>query len=232
MQRVAFLGLAGLLALVAVGCGPQSNQGSEASVMTAERQKSMTPQDVLADLKAGNERFVANRGLDYDWLAQAKATESGQFPKAIVLGCVDSRVPVEVVFDQGIGDIFVARVAGNFENVDLLGSMEFGTQVAGSKVIVVLGHTHCGAVKGAIDGVEMGNLTSLLKNIAVDEKQPGQTSADKDLVQRVTERTVLQTVSDIRERSAVMAKLISENKLLVVGGIYDIASGRVRWLDS
>lgn len=218
------------LALAASGC---SSMTSTSSVLTAEGQAAMTPESVLAELKAGNARFASGNSTKYDWLAQAEATNAGgQYPKAIVLGCLDSRVPVEAIFDQGIGDVFVGRVAGNIEDEAMLGSMEFGTKVAGSRLIVVLGHTKCGAVMGAIDQVEMGNLTALLGEIDTSARQPGQTSKDADLVDRVIEDNVRRTVSDITARSPVMAELVRENKLMVVGAVYDLETGHVRWLDS
>src|SRR6056297_3479168 len=134
-------------------------------VMTAEDQEEITPEQIIQGLKEGNERYVNNNLTPRDLQSQVKATASGQFPEAIIISCVDSRVPVEHVFDKGVGDIFVARVAGNFSNEDILGSSEFATAVAGSKVVVVMGHESCGAVKAAIDGVEMGNITAMLDKI-------------------------------------------------------------------
>ncbi len=237
INRTVFGLATGLLAAALAGCAA-SHHGAEApvsaGVMTQEAQRALTPDAVLADLKAGNERFVANRGMDRNWLGQARATASGQYPKAIVLGCLDSRVPPELVFDQGIGDIFVGRVAGNFENQDLVGSMEFGTAVAGSKLIVVLGHTSCGAVMGAIDRAQLGNLTAMLANIepAVASTGGERASSNKDFVRRVTEENVRRTVRDIQSRSEVISGLVSEGKLRVVGAVYELESGRVRWLDN
>ncbi len=222
---------AGLLTLQ-VGCA--TNQSATPhDVAFTQQQASMTPDAALADLKAGNRRFVAGQTRDYDLLAQARATASGQYPKAIILGCLDSRVPPEMVFDQGIGDIFVGRVAGNFENQDLLGSMEFGTKLAGAKLIVVLGHEACGAVKGAIDQVKLGNLTATLENINVDTSGIAgeRSSKNKTLVASVIESNVRQTVRDIQSRSPVIADLVRQGELKVVGAIYDLDTGRVSWLD-
>jgi carbonic anhydrase len=238
-QRLrSMLAIAGLgLAAVSTGCETTHSTGN-ASVTTQAMQQAMTPADVLADLKAGNARFVSGNGTAQDWLAQAQRTASeGQYPKAIVLSCLDSRVPPEIIFDQGIGDIFVGRVAGNFENRDQLGSMEFGTAVAGSRLIVVLGHTACGAVKGAIDRAELGNLTEMLTNIepavaATAAGSAGRTSSDSDFVNRVVEANVRQTVRDIQSRSAVLAGRVESGDLRVVGGVYDLASGKVTWLDT
>lgn len=206
--------------------------------MTAPMQQGMTPDMVLADLKAGNERFASRKAITQDWLVQASSTATeGQFPKAIVLGCLDSRVIPEVAFDQGIGDLFVGRVAGNFENTDLLGSMEFGTVVAGSKLIVVLGHTSCGAVKGTIDRARLGNLTEMLTNIepavaSVPTGTDGRTAADSEYVDRVVEANVRQTVRDIMTRSTVLSERVASGDLRIVGAVYDLSTGKVRWLDS
>lgn len=203
------------------------------TVTTKSAQQAMTPDTVLADLKAGNKRFVAGQSTQQDWLAQAATTaREGQFPKAIVLGCLDSRVPPEVVFDQAIGDIFVGRVAGNFENVDLLGSMEFGTKVAGSKLIVVLGHTACGAVQGAIAGAELGNLTATLDNIEPAIAATAGDKSDAGYENRVIIENVRQTVRDIQSRSPVLTELVESGQLKVVGAWYDLATGKVHWLDS
>ena len=204
--------------------------------MTADEQRAMTPDEALAELKAGNERYTSDESTRYEWLTQARQTAGGQYPHSVVLSCLDSRVPVEAIFDQGIGDIFVGRVAGNFENTDMLGSMEFGTKLAGSKLIVVLGHTSCGAVKGTIAGAEMGNLTETLENIEpAVERTPagsmGRTTEDPDYVARVVEENVRLTVRDIRERSEVIDDLVRSGDLKVVGAVYDLESGGVAWLD-
>jgi carbonic anhydrase len=205
-------------------------------VMTASTQQALTPADVLADLKEGNLRFVEGRLTHRDYLAQVAATSKGQYPKAVVVSCLDSRVPPEIVFDQGIGDLFVGRIAGNFENTDLLGSLEFATKAAGSKLIVVLGHTSCGAVKGALDGVELGNLTEMLHNLdevvaEVRSRLSGPPdSSNAKLVQAAVERNVYQTVDDILTRSPIIAEMVDSGELAVVGGVYDLATGRVEWL--
>ncbi|MBO6514473.1 MAG: hypothetical protein JJ974_10960 [Phycisphaerales bacterium] len=219
--------------LLLTGCESGQSGYSKSMVTTQEMQQGMTPDMVLKDLKKGNDRFVQGKSKNYDYLAQARDTAAGQYPKAIVLGCLDSRVPPEVVFDQGIGDIFVGRVAGNFENTDMLGSMEFGTALAGSKLIVVLGHESCGAVKGAIDQAEMGNLTDTLANINVNTSGvPGpRSSKNTELVESVTKANVRQTVRDIKSRSSVMSDLVERGELKVVGAMYDLDTGRVTWLD-
>lgn len=217
------------------GCQTTRSADARQDTLTAEARSEMSPDRVLADLKAGNRRYVAGRSTDQDWLVQAEATADGQYPKAIVLSCLDSRVPTEIVFDQGIGDIFVGRVAGNFVNRDMLGSFEFGTAVAGAKVIVVLGHSSCGAVKGAIDQAELGNLTGTLANIEPAVEAAGdmgeRSSSNAALVDRVTEANVRKTMNDITAQSAVLAGLVSEGKLIIAGGVYDLSTGEIAWLD-
>jgi carbonic anhydrase len=207
-------------------------------VLTADAQQALTPDQVLADLKAGNERFVAGNLTLRDYNAQAAATASGQYPKAVVLSCLDSRVPPEIIFDQGIGDIFVGRVAGNFEDVGMLGSFEFATKVAGSKLIVVLGHTSCGAIKGAANDVELGNLTATLDNFddvlekAREATEGADDASNPELVRMAIEDNVRQTMKDMVDRSPVIAEMIESGELAIAGGVYDLASGRIDWLDS
>ena len=223
-----------LVAALATGCaGFGSTPVSD--VVTQERQSALTPDEVLADLVAGNERFVAGDTIERDYLAQARATAKGQYPKAIILGCVDSRVPPEIIFDQGVGDLFVGRVAGNFENGDLLGSMEFATKLAGSKLIVVLGHSACGAIKGAAAGAELGNLTASLQNLSEalnnSRAQVGASASNDELVAAIVDENVKLTIRDILRRSPVIREQVDAGSLKVVGGVYDLASGKVRWLD-
>lgn len=238
MKYVSFGSLV-LMSAVAGACTTGQSETAELSsdVLTAEEQTALTPEQVIAELKEGNERFYTGKGTARDWLSQARITaRKGQYPKAIVLSCLDSRVPVEIIFDKGKGDIFVGRVAGNFENVDMLGSFEFGTAVAGSKVIVVLGHTACGAVKGAMAGAELGNLTATLENIKpaiVDASNGSELSADNaDDVNRVVEANVIRTMNDITANSEVLAGLVEEGKLIIAGGVYDLATGEINWIEN
>lgn len=200
---------------------------------TADEQSKATPQAVLAQLMAGNARYVAGQRTPIALKESREAATAGQWPVAYVLSCVDSRVPVEVVFDQGIGDLFVGRVAGNFENVDQLGSMEFATAAAGAKLVLVLGHEACGAIKGAIDDVKLGNLTDLLAELkpATAGISGEKTSKNKAFVDKVIEANVKKTVSDIRSRSAVLSGLEKEGKIMIVGGIYSLETGKVTLLD-
>jgi len=206
------------------------------TVLTSEQQQSLTPAQVVEALKAGNLRFVSGDLTVRDHSAQVRATVGGQFPKAAILSCLDSRIPVEDVFDRGIGDVFVARVAGNFENTDILGSLEFATKVAGAKLILVLGHGHCGAIKAAIDGVELGNITSMLTNIqpAVDhfaDYTGDKSSANEEFVEMVTEENVRMTMKDIRSRSPIIKELEDAGSLKIVGGVYDMDTGRVTLIE-
>lgn len=207
------------------------------TVVTADTRAEMTPRDILTKMKRGNERFVSENLTPQDYRAQVRQTASGQYPMAVVLSCLDSRVIPEAAFDMGIGDLFVGRVAGNFENTDMLGSMEFATAVAGSKVIVVLGHSACGAVKGAIDGAELGNLTATLDNIepAIETAtrqgvRGASDSSNTAFVDAVVEANVRQTIRDILDRSDVLRGRVDSGQLLIVGGVYDLGSGRVDWL--
>ena len=199
---------------------------------TAASQSAISPEQALQMLKDGNKRFVSGSMVERDLAKQVLATGAGQYPYATIIGCIDSRVPHELVFDAGIGDIFSARIAGNFVNTDILGSVEFATAVAGSKVIVVLGHTECGAVKGACDNVELGNLTHTLSNIApaiyATTDIPGvRSSKNKAFVQAVADKNVELTVQNILDRSPVIADLVKQGKVKVVGAMHNVATGEV-----
>jgi carbonic anhydrase len=198
-------------------------------------QTEITSEQALERLKAGNARFVAGHPVHCNPQSQVKATAGGQAPFAAVLGCMDSRAAPELVFDQRIGDIFAVRIAGNFVNIDILGSLEYATQVAGAKLIVVLGHSDCGAVKGAIDHVQLGNLTAALENIrpavsAVTDAGGPRHSKNKKFVQRVSERNVTDAASQLTTRSKILAGLVSERKLLIVGAMHDVSTGAVSWM--
>lgn len=206
------------------------------SVATSESQASMSPDEILQGLKDGNERYVNNNLTPRDYPAQVAATATGQYPEAVIISCIDSRVPVEQVFDKGVGDVFVARVAGNFVNEDILGSTEFGTAVAGSKVVIVMGHESCGAVKAAIDQVEMGNITAMLDKIepAVDMSEDfegDQTTENADYVTNVVNNNVLNTIAEMRENSPIIAELERNGDIVIAGAFYDLDTGRVTFLD-
>jgi len=206
------------------------------NTITKEAQNALTPSSVLTDLLDGNKRFTDAKNESVDYLEQVKQTVGGQFPKAVILSCIDSRVPVEVVFDQSIGDVFVARVAGNFENVDILGSLEYSCKVAGSKLVLVLGHEACGAVKAACDGVELGNITALLSNIlpavklSADQVTGEANSSNNEMVAKTVANNVLLTMDRIREKSPILKEMESNGEIKIVGGVYHLSSGKVEML--
>ncbi len=205
-------------------------------VLTAEEQAALTPDDVIRALKEGNERFVDNNVTARDHSAMVRKAAGGQFPKAVILSCIDSRIPVEDVFDRGIGDLFVGRIAGNFVNTDLLGSMEFGCRVMGAKLILVLGHESCGAITSAIDDVKLGNITSMLANIrpAIDASQdfPGdKSSQNAEYVMYVLKNNVLNAIKTIREKSPILKEMADKGEIKIIGAYYNINTGVVTFMD-
>jgi len=201
---------------------------------TKESQDQMTAASALQELKDGNQRFIQKKQLSRDLVQQVSETSTGQFPFATVLSCIDSRVSSELIFDQGIGDIFSVRIAGNFVNEDILGSMEFASKLAGTKLVLVLGHTACGAVKGACDHARLGNLTALINKIepAVDAvKEPAdesmRNSSNIDFVNDVAEVNVKMTIDNIRAQSQVLKEMEDAGKIQILGGMYDIKTGEV-----
>jgi carbonic anhydrase len=206
------------------------------AVQTRERQAALSPDDALKELKAGNERFLSQNMRNCDLLGQVRATAGGQFPFAVVIGCIDSRVPPELVFDQRIGDIFSARIAGNVAADDVIGSAEFATKLAGAKLIVVLGHSECGAVKGAIDGAELGKLTHLLQRIkpAVEANRnaPGEhTAKNKDFVQHVATTNAMLAAQGLQKNSPVLRDLIDRGELKIIAAMHEVASGRITFME-
>lgn len=200
--------------------------------LTREIQETITPSMAIDLLKEGNKRFVNNLKVNRNLLQQANETSDGQHPFAVILSCIDSRTSAELIFDQGLGDVFSVRIAGNIINEDILGSMEFGCKVAGSKIIVVLGHTKCGAVKGACDHVEMGNLTALLSKIrpAVDDEKTvtvNRNSKNGEFVEKVATINVKRTVKAIMERSPILKEMIENGEIGIVGGTHDLTTGLV-----
>jgi len=206
------------------------------TVITKEIQNTLTPTSILSDLLEGNKRFTEAKKETVDYSAQVRQTVEGQFPKAVILSCIDSRVPVEVVFDQSIGDVFVARVAGNFENVDILGSLEYSCKVAGSKLVLVLGHESCGAVKAACDGVELGNITEMISKISPAVKLSATqiygeaNSSNEEMVAKTVANNVLLTIGRIREKSQILKDLEDNGEIKIVGGVYHLSTGRVEVL--
>ena len=199
------------------------------STLTKEIQDSISPNRAVEMLKEGNQRFLDKKELERDLHLQVSQTSSGQFPYAVVLSCIDSRVPVELVLDQGVGDIFSARVAGNIINEDILGSIEYACGVAGSKAILVLGHTKCGAVTAACKGVELGNITALLSKVKPAIANIKQRDGEVE-VEEVTKANVHQSIKEIREKSSILADLETEGKIKIVGAVYHVEDGRVSYL--
>lgn len=205
-------------------------------VHTKETQASLTPKTALQILKEGNTRFVNNLKTNRNLLEQAGYTAEEQFPFATILSCIDSRTSAELIFDQGLGDIFSIRIAGNIINEDILGSMEFACSIAGSKIIVVLGHSKCGAIKGACDHVEMGNLTTLLNKIqpAVSNEKTiteNRNGKNENFVEKVTLLNVRQTVKEISKRSSILNEMIHNGKIDIIGGFHNIATGHVEFFE-
>jgi carbonic anhydrase len=199
------------------------------STITKEMQEGISPDQAIEMLKEGNQRFLNKNEISRDLHAQVKATSGGQNPYAAVLSCIDSRVPVELAFDQGIGDIFSARVAGNIINEDILGSIEYACGVAGSKAILVLGHTKCGAVTAACQGVELGNITALLSKVKPAIKEVEERTGEIE-VEEVTKSNVQQSIVEIREKSTLLSDLEKEGKIKIVGAIYHVENGMVSFL--
>ncbi len=222
-----------ITALSAIGLGSQAQAQQSCDVFTPATQGATTPDAALKLLKDGNDRFVQGKTRNCDLMKQLKDTSKQQSPFAVVVGCIDSRVPPELVFDQRLGDIFAARIAGNFVNTDILGSLEFATQLAGAKLVVVLGHTECGAVKGAADNAQLGNLTSMLENIRPSIKklnyQGVPSSKDKELVQKLADQNVKDAVDKVMAQSPVISALVASGKVKVVGAMHDIGTGKITW---
>lgn len=211
-----------------------SGEVSYAAALTKEQRDSLTPDQVIAALQRGNERFRTGKMEAHDYLAQKRATAGGQYPAAAILSCIDSRAPAEIILDAGIGETFNARVAGNIANDDLLGSLEFACAAAGAKLVLVMGHTACGAIKGAIDGVELGHLTGLLNKIkpavAASTYAGEKSSKNPEFVDEVAKTNVMRTVSDIRRQSSVLSGLEKDGKIKIVGSMYHLVGGRVELL--
>ncbi|MDP0499035.1 MAG: carbonic anhydrase family protein [Verrucomicrobiota bacterium JB022] len=223
------------LSFFAFAAALAANPASQDLPLSKEAQSHLTPDEVLADLLVGNAHFMENHLTPRDLPARRHACVNGQYPKAYILSCIDSRVPAEQVFDQALGDVFVGRVAGNVEGVDQLGSMEYAAVVAGVRVILVLGHESCGAVKGAIDHVQMGNLTALLHEIepaveSVKAHHGDHAHADSHnhaFVDEVVAENVKRTVADIRQRSEALAQLEHDGRLRIIGAVYSLETGKV-----
>ena len=213
---------------------PMQFAPSMSETLTREQRDSMTPAQVIDELKKGNERFRSGKMAPRNYLAEKRSSAAGQYPAAVVLGCLDSRVPSEIIFDAGIGDIFIGRVAGNVVNEDMLGSMEFGCGVSGAKLVLVLGHTACGAVKGAIDDVVLGNLTRLLARIkpaiAATKFEGDRSSKNGSYVDAVARTNVVLGLAEIRRRSPMLEDLEKKGSIKIAGAMYDLATGVVEFV--
>jgi carbonic anhydrase len=234
-RRALLKSATGIAALGAIGAPfVGAPRVAYAAAMSKDKRDKLTPDQILEGMKQGNERFRTGKMLPHDYLAQKRATIAGQYPAAVILSCIDSRAPAEIILDAGIGDTFNARIAGNIANDDLLGSLEFACALAGAKVVLVMGHTGCGAIKGAIDGAELGNLTGLLNKIkpAVDATRYDGERSSKNaaFVDEVASTNVRLTLAEIRRRSATLAALEKDGKISIVGSMYQLSGGRVEFL--
>ena len=233
LNRRHFLKITSIAAATAAaGVMPVGNVAYGAALTQAQRDK-LTPDEIIRAMKEGNQRFRLGKESPHDYLAQQKASAKGQYPAAMILSCIDSRAPAETIMDLGIGDTFNARVAGNVANDDIVGSMEFACKVAGAKVVLVMGHTACGAIKGAIDNVQLGNLTGLLAKIrpavSATEYQGERSAKNYGFVDAVARKNVELTIGDIRRRSSVLADLESSRAIKIVGAMYNLETGLVEF---
>jgi carbonic anhydrase len=229
-NRVQVMALAIAIGFAMLGAA----HAESGAALTREAQAAITPGKALEMLEQGNQRFVGDKALERDLLAQVRQTAKGQYPFAAVVSCLDSRIPPEIVFDRGIGDLFVARVAGNFVDDDILGSLEFATKLSGAKLIVVMGHTECGAIKGACDGAQLGLLTATLANInpavtAVQGDFTARSSKNAAFVQAVAEMNVQLTMQKLRDRSVVLREMLDKGEIGMVGAMYDVSTGQVKF---
>ena len=243
MKKLIVIAALAITSQTFIGCNSiQKNQNSQKTtynnrhVITKAEQDALTPDQVLQEFKDGNARFNSGNVTQREHSEEIrKIATGGQFPKAMVLSCLDSRVPVEDVFDQGIGDVFVGRVAGNFVNTDLLGSMEFACKVAGAKLIVVMGHQHCGAVKGAIDDVHLGNITAMLANIkpAVEMSknfEGEKSSKNENFVKLVAQNNIRNTIAQIRAKSEILKEMEAIGAIKIVGAFYTLRTGKLEFI--
>jgi carbonic anhydrase len=232
IHRRTFIG-ASLATAIAASMEARFPRAASAGALTAAQRKTMTPDDIIAAMKRGNSRFRRGAESPHNYLSQQKATAAAQYPAAVILSCIDSRAPAETIMDLGIGDVFNARVAGNIVNEDILGSMEFACKLVGARVALVMGHTSCGAIKGAIDHAELGNLTALLSKIrpAVDATEfSGDRSAkNAAFVDAVARKNVELSMANIRSGSPVLAELESTGKIKLVGAMYNLETGAVEF---
>ncbi|PKL84767.1 MAG: carbonic anhydrase [Ignavibacteriae bacterium HGW-Ignavibacteriae-1] len=232
MKKSYFTVLSLIFALILISCNKQDKEAENAenkdTLQTVEKVEILTPGDALAELKAGNRRFLSEKLINTNYSENIEETKSGQKPHSAILSCMDSRVPPEIIFDQGIGNIFAIRNAGNVEDENILGSMEYAVDHAGAKLIVVMGHSSCGAVTGAIHNVKLGNLTQLLAQIKPAIKSD---LSHSDVINETAKNNVKMTIEDILAKSAVISELLHEKKIAIVGAFYDIATGEVQFME-
>ena len=218
------------LAISLFSCGETATKSEPQSAKSVDHKKEINSSDeALSEMKSGNQRFLEGKPINTNYKSQIEATKNDQHPHTLILSCLDSRIPPEIIFDQGIGNLFVARVAGNIEEPNILGSMEFATKVKGTKLIIVMGHNKCGAVKGAIDDAELGNLTQLVAQIK--PAIVGDTTNMENMLNETSKQNVKMTIADILKLSPVISELVKENKVKIVGAFYDITTGKVTFLD-
>ncbi len=213
-----------------------ANAQTQPPAMTKEMQDQMTPAEILQRFKDGNQRFLQGKMFHRDYLKEKDIAAAGQHPYAIIVSCIDSRKPAEIIFDKGIGDVFNARIAGNFVNTDILGSIEFATKVSGAKVILIMGHTNCGAIKSAVDNVQLGNITAMLSNIkpaveSVTGISGEKTSKNKNFVEAVAKQNVLLATKTITDKSAIVKDMVKAGQVVIAGCMYDLESGVVTFYD-
>lgn len=224
-----------LLGAIPLAAKPAFGEATECAVFTDIRQNEISPSEAIERLKQGNVRFTSGHSVNCDLIKQVKETAQHQSPFAAIVGCIDSRVPPEIVFDQRIGDVFCARIAGNFVNNDILGSLEYASEVAGAKAIIILGHSSCGAIKSVVDDVKMGHITNMLENIApalavLDASDGIRSSSNHVMVQKVAEENVRRTAASLVNRSEFLKKRHDANNLIIIPAMHDINSGQVNWL--
>ena len=233
-DRRRFLAALASAAGAGLAGGALASRAAYAVTLTRAQRDKMTPDEIIALMREGNERFRRNGRLSRDYIAEQNAAARGQYPAAVILSCIDSRAPAEAIMDLGIGDVFNSRVAGNISNDDILGSMEFACKVAGAKLVLVMGHTSCGAIKGAIDGVKLGNLTGLLAKIrpaiAATTLQGDRSSNNPAFVDAVARKNVELTIAAIRGNSPILHDLESANTIKIAGAIYNLKTGEVEFL--
>lgn len=232
MKKSYFTVLSLIFGLILISCNKQEKVAENAEIQdtmqSVEKVEILTPEDAIAELIAGNRRFLSEKMINTNYSENIEETKSGQKPHSIILSCMDSRVPPEIIFDQGIGNIFAVRNAGNIEDENILGSLEYAVDHAGSKLIVVMGHSHCGAVTGAVHDVKMGNLTQLLAQIKPAIKSD---LNNPDVINETVKNNVIMTIEDILSKSAIISELVHEKKIAIVGAYYDIETGEVQFME-